>query len=90
MNSPEVSASVNMHYDYKYNVVKYFLIAAHPKFNLVTPQLNHISLGLPPFPLLSERDLITPDMFCNSTTVQNCRDEFCQCTHVLQVWNCSF
>lgn len=50
-----------------------------------TPQLNHISMQLPSFPLLSQRDSITPDQFCNSSTVENCKTQFCKCTHVLQV-----
>lgn len=52
---------------------------------LFTPQLNHISMKLPPFPLLPQRDLITPDQFCNSSTVEGCDKTYCACTHVLQV-----
>ncbi|XP_011062898.1 PREDICTED: laccase-5-like isoform X2 [Acromyrmex echinatior] len=50
-----------------------------------TPQLNHISMKLPPFPLLPERYLIKPDQFCNSSTVEGCEKEYCACTHVLQI-----
>ncbi|XP_011135308.1 laccase-1 isoform X1 [Harpegnathos saltator] len=52
---------------------------------LFTPQLNHISMKLPSFPLLSQRHLIKPDQFCNSSTVEGCEEDFCACTHVLQV-----
>lgn len=55
------------------------------KQQLLTPQLNHISLKLQPFPLLSQRNQITPDMFCNESTVSNCEEEHCECTHVVQV-----
>jgi len=55
------------------------------KQRLLTPQLNHISMKLPSFPLLSERDLIKPTQFCNSSTVVGCEDDYCACTHVLQV-----
>ncbi|XP_032682635.1 laccase-1-like isoform X2 [Odontomachus brunneus] len=52
---------------------------------LFTPQLNHISMKLPSFPLLPERHLVKPDQFCNSSTVEGCEKDFCACTHVLQV-----
>ncbi|TGZ54926.1 Uncharacterized protein DBV15_05335 [Temnothorax longispinosus] len=55
------------------------------KQQVLTPQLNHISMKLPPFPLLSERHLIKPDQFCNSSTVEECENDYCACTHVLQV-----
>ena len=50
-----------------------------------TPQLNHISMKPSPFPLLSQRDLIDRNTFCNETSVKNCKEDFCSCTHVLQV-----
>ncbi|XP_015589578.1 L-ascorbate oxidase isoform X2 [Cephus cinctus] len=52
---------------------------------LFTPQLNHITMKLPPFPLLSQRDSIGAEQFCNESTVQDCDKDFCVCTHVLQV-----
>ncbi|XP_046822768.1 laccase-1-like [Vespa crabro] len=52
---------------------------------LFTPQLNNISMKLPSFPLMSQRDLIDPNQFCNSSTVKGCDKKFCSCTHVLQV-----
>ncbi|XP_029665986.1 laccase-1-like isoform X3 [Formica exsecta] len=55
------------------------------KQRLFTPQLNHISMKLPPFPLLPERNLIKPNQFCNSSTVEGCKNDYCACTHVLQV-----
>ncbi|XP_070151439.1 uncharacterized protein [Polyergus mexicanus] len=55
------------------------------KQRLFTPQLNHISMKLPSFPLLPERNLIKPNQFCNSSTVEGCKNDYCACTHVLQV-----
>lgn len=52
---------------------------------VLTPQLNHISMKLPPMPLLSQRDFIDSDQFCNSSTVQGCVQDYCACTHVLRV-----
>lgn len=53
---------------------------------LLTPQLNHISLRLPPFPLLSQHnDLGTKYPFCNETTVSGCENKYCECTHVIEV-----
>ncbi|XP_011500453.1 PREDICTED: laccase-1-like [Ceratosolen solmsi marchali] len=50
-----------------------------------TPQLNHISMKLPSFPLMSQRDLINSARFCNESTVEGCDKTYCRCTHVLQV-----
>ncbi|XP_058802855.1 uncharacterized protein LOC131670893 [Phymastichus coffea] len=51
-------------------------------------QLNHISLKLPQFPLLSQWQRLAPGSLCNSThTPKNldCKTEQCACTHVIQV-----
>ncbi|KAJ8670519.1 hypothetical protein QAD02_001778 [Eretmocerus hayati] len=50
-------------------------------------QLNHISLKLPSFPLLSQTNMIGPRTLCNSSTIPRdyCVREQCACTHVLQV-----
>lgn len=52
---------------------------------VLTPQLNHISMKLPSMPLLSQRDLIDSDQFCNASTVKHCVQDYCACTHVLRV-----
>ncbi|CAK9821202.1 LCC4 [Anthophora plagiata] len=52
---------------------------------VLTPQLNHISMKLPPVPLLSQRDFVDPNQFCNASTVLGCEQDYCACTHVLQV-----
>lgn len=51
-----------------------------------TPQLNHITMRMPTFPLMSQTELIDSSKFCNASTIsQDCKTEFCACTHVLQV-----
>ncbi|XP_017757142.1 PREDICTED: laccase-4-like isoform X2 [Eufriesea mexicana] len=52
---------------------------------VLTPQLNHISMKLPSIPLLSQRDFIDSNQFCNASTVQGCVEDYCACTHVLRV-----
>ncbi|GAB0094395.1 Multicopper oxidase [Sergentomyia squamirostris] len=56
---------------------------------LYSPQLNHISMKLPSFPLMPARHMIDDSQFCNSSTLTNqginCKTDFCECTHVLQV-----
>ncbi|KAK0094187.1 hypothetical protein PV326_011621 [Microctonus aethiopoides] len=87
--------------DYKFYISYDFYAKDNPNFHLknhygfhqvneknsklYTPQLNHITMHLPPFSLLSQRELINDDNFCNETTVHGCKDKFCSCTHVLQV-----
>lgn len=50
-----------------------------------TPQLNHISLKTPSFPLLTQRDQVNSKMFCNETNVKNCDSDFCECLHVVEI-----
>ncbi|XP_026280853.2 uncharacterized protein LOC113208177 isoform X2 [Frankliniella occidentalis] len=58
-----------------------------------TPQLNHISLSLPAFPLLSGRDRLDSPLhspaLCNETSLsaqgRDCGREYCECTHVVRV-----
>ncbi|XP_039951037.1 uncharacterized protein LOC120768422 [Bactrocera tryoni] len=56
---------------------------------LYTPQLNHISLKMPPMALMAERNNVDDSLFCNDTSLAqqgiDCRKDFCDCHHVLQV-----
>uniref|UniRef100_A0A182P7D7 Multicopper oxidase n=1 Tax=Anopheles epiroticus TaxID=199890 RepID=A0A182P7D7_9DIPT len=54
---------------------------------LYTPQLNHISMRMPPIPFLPGKDVLDESQFCNETSVRgrNCREEFCECSHVIQI-----
>lgn len=56
---------------------------------LYTPQLNHISMKMPAAPLMLAKESYTDDMFCNDTYLAakgiDCRKEFCECHHILQV-----
>ncbi|XP_015121329.1 laccase-1 [Diachasma alloeum] len=73
----------NPHFNRK-NMYGFHQVKDHA-VRLFTPQLNHISMKLPNFPLLPQRDSINPDQFCNSSTVGDCKHKYCACTHVLQV-----
>ncbi|XP_014215269.1 L-ascorbate oxidase-like [Copidosoma floridanum] len=50
-----------------------------------TLQLNRISFRMPRYPLQTQHDLIKPGQLCNASSVQNCNEQHCICTHVLQV-----
>ncbi|KAI5644658.1 multicopper oxidase domain-containing protein [Phthorimaea operculella] len=51
---------------------------------LYTPQLNHISMKMPSSPLLITRP--SADNFCNSSSIEkSCKEEYCECSHVLSV-----
>ncbi|KAK4310942.1 hypothetical protein Pmani_017529 [Petrolisthes manimaculis] len=52
---------------------------------LYMPQINHITLKLPPAPPLSQPTDVDPSMYCNSTATNGCNDEFCYCPHMLNV-----
>ncbi|XP_030746465.1 laccase-5-like, partial [Sitophilus oryzae] len=54
---------------------------------LLTPQINHISMEIPSFSLLSQRDEIPKNMFCNNDTIkdQDCANSHCECPHGYQI-----
>ncbi|NP_001155159.1 laccase-like precursor [Nasonia vitripennis] len=57
-----------------------------PGFSLQTIfQLNNINFEIPPFPLLTQFDMIDQTSLCNSSTVGDCFTKYCRCPHVLQV-----
>lgn len=55
----------------------------------IGPQLNRIAMKMPTTPLLVAKDSLDESGFCNETSLINknidCIEEFCECTHVLQV-----
>lgn len=55
----------------------------------IGPQLNRIAMKMPSSPLLVAKDNLDESGFCNETSLMNknidCVEEFCECTHVLQV-----
>lgn len=55
----------------------------------IGPQLNRIAMKMPSYPLLVAKDSLDESGFCNETSLINknidCVEEFCECTHVLQV-----
>jgi len=54
--------------------------------NLLTPQLNHITMIFPPAPALTQLVDIPKEMICNKASVgQNCTDVFCSCIHLQKV-----
>ncbi|XP_067620744.1 uncharacterized protein Mco1 [Eurosta solidaginis] len=91
--------------DYKFFIYYDFYPKDNPDFHLseyygfydslgrenrvFTPQLNHITLKLPPMALLPDRYEVDDSLFCNETSLAqqgiDCRKEFCKCHHVLQV-----
>lgn len=55
----------------------------------IGPQLNRIAMKMPSSPLLVAKDSLDESGFCNETSLMSknidCVEEFCECTHVLQV-----
>lgn len=60
-----------------------------PNNQFFGPQLNLISMKMPPKPFLIDKDNADDSKFCNATSLLdkkiNCKKEFCECSHVLQV-----
>lgn len=61
----------------------------HNNLKFFGPQLNHISMKMPSTPFLIGREQNDETKYCNSSSLAerniNCRKDFCECTHVLQV-----
>lgn len=62
---------------------------SHESDKFFGPQLNHISMKMPSTPFLIGREQNDESKYCNSSSLSemdiNCRKDFCECTHVLQV-----
>lgn len=104
-NEPDTPELLTPDADYKFYVYYDFYDKDFPHFNhpdlysiqavskngdkFFGPQLNHISMRMPPQPFLIGRDKNDESKFCNSSSLAerniNCRSEFCECSHVLQV-----
>ncbi|KZS15189.1 Laccase 2 [Daphnia magna] len=63
----------------------YPIFGAEKNHRLYTPQINHISLRMPPSPPLSQHGDLPFGTLCNESTVVNCQQEFCDCTYTLQI-----
>lgn len=59
-----------------------------PFGRIYTPQINHITMKFPSAPAMLMKGLQDSE-FCNSTYLEsqgvNCKETFCECTHVLQI-----
>lgn len=55
---------------------------------IYTPQINHITMKMPSTPAMLAKGLLE-STFCNETSLAvqgvNCKETFCECTHVLQI-----
>lgn len=55
---------------------------------IYTPQINHITMRMPSVPAMLGKGLLE-QTFCNESSLAaqgiNCKETFCECTHVLQI-----
>lgn len=73
----------NLHF---YKPGKYgFYQVAHPRERVLTPQINHVSLMLPPFPLLSQYSDLEPGMLCSEQNLTGCSEKYCECLNVIDL-----
>lgn len=68
-----------------YNSHYLLKILVQKDHRLYTPQINHISLKMPPSPPLSQYRDLPAGVLCNESTVANCEKEFCDCTYTLEI-----
>ncbi|XP_060581831.1 uncharacterized protein LOC132738361 [Ruditapes philippinarum] len=74
--------------DFHYHDNKYYpLSAINDTLRLFVPQINHVSLILPPSPPLTQLADLDKNLFCNYETVddRNCTENYCECVYRLHV-----
>ncbi|XP_064639307.1 uncharacterized protein LOC135494912 [Lineus longissimus] len=61
--------------------------ASYPGMHLYSPQINNITMALPPSPPLTQEEDIPKDLMCPpyNGTGSYCNKEFCECTHMIEV-----
>ncbi|KAB7497564.1 hypothetical protein Anas_02384, partial [Armadillidium nasatum] len=52
---------------------------------LFMPQMNNITFKLPNVPPLSQPEEVDETLFCNESSLTNCSESFCHCTHIYNV-----
>nr|CAD7194520.1 unnamed protein product [Timema douglasi] len=57
---------------------------------VLVPHINNVTFTYPPYPLISQKDEVSPDLLCNKDTVKpSCHsadsDEVCECVHVIDI-----
>ncbi|XP_039275445.1 laccase isoform X2 [Nilaparvata lugens] len=62
-----------------------FYDVQNKKERVYTPQFNRVSMHMPSEPLLSQRDDINKDMFCDHSKLNNCTSQSCHCTNVIKI-----
>lgn len=65
--------------------MNYHYVVVDPKFRRYIPQINHISMKMPSFPVLTEPEYITNSTFCTEADLENCEEKFCFCTYTIQL-----
>lgn len=65
-----------------------FNFSTVPFGKIFTPQINHITMKMPSTPAMLAKGLLD-STFCNESSLAaqgvNCKETFCECTHVLQI-----
>lgn len=61
------------------------ILAVETALRTYTPQINHISMKMPSFPLLSQPESIKNGTFCNESTVRHCSTNFCHCVYKIDL-----
>lgn len=73
-------------YKVKLKIINLYFSVKNRREQVYTPQFNHISMKMPSVPLLSQRDSISSDMFCDHKSLTNCTDNVqCECTNVIKI-----
>lgn len=61
------------------------LIAVDENLRRMIPQINHVSMKMPSFPVLSQPEQITNETFCNPSAADECSEKFCFCTYKMDL-----
>ncbi|RXG70035.1 Laccase-6, partial [Armadillidium vulgare] len=71
--------------DWVHNKDFYPFFGVKKNLRLFMPQMNNITFKLPNVPPLSQPEEVNETLFCNQSSLTNCSQSFCHCTHIYNV-----
>lgn len=60
------------------------ILVSHESKRVYTPQINKMTFKFQSFPLLSQKEMVRPEMSCDHMQL-NCSQDFCECTNIIKI-----
>nr|CAD7428601.1 unnamed protein product [Timema monikensis] len=90
LSSPVVDTKLYLSYGFKLISSNNIHSLSSSASGVLVPHINNVTFTYPPYPLISQKDEVSPDLLCNKDTVKpSCHsadsDEVCECVHVIDI-----